>query len=232
MTSPKRLARTIGVFFLLTILCGIFAQGFVLERLVDAGSAAKTAANLRANESLFRLGYAVFMVEMACNLMMVMLFYFLYRPVSRTVALLSASFGLVGVVIKTFGRVFFIVPLYVLGSSQALVGFDAPQLAALTLVLARIDHQAGSMGLVFFGFGCLLDGWLILKSTFLPRFLGVVSLVSGVGWLTFLYAPLAGRLYPVVVLFGLLGAVLMIFWLLVFGVNESRWREQEAARLG
>jgi Domain of unknown function (DUF4386) len=230
--SPKRLARTIGVFFLLTVLTGIFAQGFVLERLVDSGDAAKTAANIQANVSLFRLGYAVFMIEMACNLAMTVLLYFLYRPVSRTVALLAASFGIVGITIKTFGRVFFIVPLYVLGTSHPLAGFDTAQLHAVTLLLQRIDHQAASMGLVFFGFGSLLEGWLILKSTFLPRILGVISIVAGLGWLTFLYAPLASQAFPIVVSIGLLGSVLMIFWLLVFGVNESRWWEQESAQLG
>jgi hypothetical protein len=228
--SPKRLARTIGVLFLVTVLTGIFAQGFVLERLVDSGNAAKTAANIQANMSLFRLGYAVFMIEMACNLAMTVLLYFLYRPVSRTVAMLAASFGVVGVTIKTFGRVFFIVPLYVLGTAQPLAGFDTSQLEAVTLLLQRIDHQASSMGLVFFGFGSLLEGWLIVKSTFLPRILGVISFIAGLGWLTFLYAPLASQAFPIVVSIGLLGSVLMIFWLLVFGVNESRWREQESAQ--
>jgi hypothetical protein len=230
-SSPKRLARTIGVFFLLTMLTGIFAQAFVNNRLVDPGDAVTTAANIVAHKSLFRLGYAVYMIEMACDLVMTVLFYFLFKSVSRTVSLLAACFGLVGITIKTAGRVFFILPLFVLGGTNPLSGFDPPQLQALALILLRIDDQAAGMALVFFGFHSLLEGWLILRSTFLPHFLGVISLLGGLGWLTFLYAPLASRAFPIVAAVGLLGSVVMIFWLLVFGVNEPRWKEQASAHM-
>jgi len=83
--------------------------------------------------------------------------------------------------------------------------------------------------LVFFGFYALLTGYLILRTTFLPRFLGVLSVLGGLGWLTFLNQPLGYRMFPYIAVLGILGAVALIVWLLVFGVNEQRWKEQASA---
>jgi hypothetical protein len=66
----------------------------------------------------------------------------------------------------------------------------------------------------------------MIRSTFLPRILGVLSVLGGFGWLSFLYLPLGYRLFPYIAAFGLLGAASLMLWLLAFGVNEQRWREQ------
>jgi hypothetical protein len=82
------------------------------------------------------------------------------------------------------------------------------------------------MALAFFGFYGLVKGYLVLKSTFLPRFLGVLTLLGGVGWLTFLSPSLGMRSFPIVAGVGILGAIATILWLLIAGVNEERWKEQ------
>ncbi len=116
-SSPRTLARTAGVFYLLTILAGIFAQGFVSERLLVFGDAAATATNILTHRGLFQLGFTVYLIEMACQIVTVALFYVLLRPVSKSVALSAAFLELTGCIIKTFARVFFIVPLFVLGGA-------------------------------------------------------------------------------------------------------------------
>jgi len=228
-TSPRLKARVTGVFYLVTILTGVFAQGFVSRTLVVDGDAAATAANLLAHKSLFQLGFAVYLVEMACQIAMTALFYDLLKPAGRSISLVAAFLGLAGSVIKTFSRVFFIVPLFVLGGAHYLSVFSAEQLQALALLFLKVNDRGAGVALVFFGFYALLTGYLIIRSTFLPRILGVLSVVGGLGWLSFLYLPLAHRAFPYVAVFALLGAAALILWLLVFGVNEQRWKEQASA---
>src|ERR1700686_405782 len=230
--SPRLKARITGVFYLLTILTGIFAQGFVSERLVVDGNAAATAANILAHRGLFQLGYAVFLIEMACNIAMTALFYDLLKPAGRSVSLVAAFLGFAGCVIMTFRRVFFIIPLFVLGGAHFLSVFSAEQLQALALLFLKVNERGAAMALVFFGFYALLQGYLIVRSTFLPRILGVLGMFGGLGWLSFLYLPLGHILFPYVVALALLGAGALIAWLLVFGVNEQRWKEQASAAMG
>jgi hypothetical protein len=223
------MARITGLFYLLTILTGIFAQGFVSERLVVPADAAATAINILSHKSLFQLGFTIYMIEMACNIAITALFYVLLKPVSRSVSLLSAFLGLAGCIIKTLSRVFYIAPLFVLGGSHYLSVFNGEQLQALALLFLRVNDQGAGIALAFFGFAGLLKGYLILKSTFLPRILGAWSALAGLAWLTFLSPTVGPRLFPYTAAFGLLGAAAMIFWLLVFGVNEQRWNEQANA---
>jgi hypothetical protein len=228
-TSPRLQARITGALYLLTILTGIFAQGFVSGSLVVNGDAAATATNLLVHKSLFQLGFAVFLIEMACQVVITALFYDLLKPAGRSVSLVAAFLGLAGCVIKTFSRLFFIAPLLILGGAHYLSVFSAEQLQALALLFLKVNDRGAAIALVFFGFYALLTGYLIIRSTFLPRILGVPSMLGGLGWLSFLYPPLGYRLFPYVVAIALLGAASLIFWLLVFGVNEQRWKEQASA---
>jgi hypothetical protein len=226
--SIRTKARITGFFYLLTILTGIFAQGYVSGTLVVDGDAATTAANILAHRGLFQAGFAVYMIEMACQVVMTALFYHLLKPAGRSVSLAAAFLGLTGCIIKTFSRVFFVAPLLVLGDARYLSVFSAEQKQALALLFLKVNNRGAGMALVFFGLYALLTGYLILRSTFLPKFLGVWSCVGGAGWLTFLYQPLGGRLFPFIAVFAILGALALIVWLLVFGVNEQRWQEQAA----
>src|SRR5512140_983452 len=116
--SPRVLGRYIAVLFLITIVGGVFAQGFVSERLINFSDAAATAANVLANKGLFRTGFAVYLVEMACQMATAALWYVLLRPVNRSVALVAAFIEFGGAIVKTFARVFFIAPLWVLSAGE------------------------------------------------------------------------------------------------------------------
>ena len=227
--SPKLLARLAGVFFLLTILGGVVAQGFISDSLIDFSDAAATANNILANRGLFQAGFTIFLIEMACQLITTVLIYRLLRPVNRTLALLMLLFELMAITIKMFARVFFITPLWVLEHPNAFGGMGMEQLQSIALLLLRINDIGAATAIAFFGFSTLPMGYLIFRSGFLPRWLGVFGMIAGLLWLTFIYPPLGRQLFIYIALFALAGSAAKIFWLIVFGVDEEKFRAVEAA---
>src|ERR1035438_5187923 len=119
-TSPRVRARIAGLLYLLAFLTGIFAQGFVTGRLVVDGDATATATNILTHRGLFELGFTVYFIEMICQIAITALFYDLLKPAGRSVSLVAAFLGLAGCVIKTFSRLFFIAPLFILGGAHYL----------------------------------------------------------------------------------------------------------------
>jgi len=224
--SPKTLARLTAAFSLLTLIGGVVAQGFIANGLVSPRDAALTATNILGARQLYLLSFTIFLVEMAANIATVTLFYVLLRPVNRTAALVSLVFGLVGCTIKTLARAFYYAPLLILGGADYLSVYSQGQLQALALLSIKINNVMAGIALVFLGVCTLFQGYLIIKSTFLPRFLGVIAVVSGLGWLSYLYPPLGSALFYYLIVVAILGLLLTAGWLLVRGVDEQRWREQ------
>ena len=227
--SPKAKARLGGALFLATIVGGIVAQAFISDRLVVTGDAAATARNFVANQTLIRVAFAIFMIEMACQTWTTAVMYDLLMPVDRSLARAAAVFGYVGSGIKAMARLFFYAPLFVLGGASYLSAFDAKQLEAFAYLLIRINALGTQIALVFLGVGTLMTGYLMFRATFLPRVLGVLSLIAGAGWMTFVYPPLGNTLFLPLALFALVGCAVTIGWLLVRGVHEKKWYEMAAA---
>ncbi|MBZ5597428.1 MAG: DUF4386 domain-containing protein [Acidobacteriia bacterium] len=227
-TSPRLKARMVGVLYLLMVSLGGLVQ-FARGRLVVKGDAAATAINILAHEPLFRLAFAADVLVVACSIAVTALFYSLFKPVNRSVSLLAAFFGLVGGTIQGFACLFEFAPLVVLGGTQHASVFDVGQLQALAYMFLKLYSPAYGIALVFFGFQFLLIGYLTFKSTFLPRILGVLMAFSGVGWLTFLSPSFGAKYLFPYILTADIGEASLVLWLLVFAVNEQRWREQAGA---
>ena len=227
-TSPSTRGRILAALYLFVIIAGNTAQGFISDRLVVGDDAARTAANIVANKSLYRLGYTIFMLEMVAQVAVSALFYDLLKPVNRSVARLSAIIGLTGCGIKTMARLFYYAPLILLGGASYLSAIEPAQLEALALASIKINNQGAAIGIIFFGFEGVLRGWLLFKSGFLPRFLGVVSMVSGLGWLTFLWPPLGSAAFIGVALFAIAGVIAFAGWIFIRGVDDVKWRERAA----
>lgn len=227
-TSPSTRGRILAALYLFVIIAGITAQVFISDRLVVGDDATRTAANILANKSLYRLGFTLFMLEMIAQVAVSALFYDLMKPVSRSVARVSAIIGLTGCGIKTMARLFYYAPLILLGGASYLSVIEPTQLEALSLAFIKINSQCAAIAIIFFGFETSLRGWLVFKSDFLPRFLGVLSMVSGLGWLTFLWPPLGSRVFIGVALFAIAGVIALTGWFFIRGVDDVKWRARAA----
>jgi hypothetical protein len=219
-----------GVFQLLEALTATFGQVIVLDRLFVSGNAAATAANILGHERLFRLGFASSLIGVVCHIAWAVLLYDLLKPVNRRLSLFAVFVILVGCAIQALTSLLYIAPLLVLKGGSSLSAFTAEQLQALALTFLRLNAYAFDIYLVFFGLWCVLIGFLIFRSTFLPRVLGVLLAIAGLGYLTFLSPPLARHLFfPYIAGAAALGEIPSLLWLLVVGVNDERWNEQARA---
>jgi len=228
--SPRFKARMAGAVQLLEALTATFGQVIVLGRLVVNGNAAATAANILGHERLFWLGFASSLIGVAFHIAWALLMYELLKPVNRSVSLLAAFAILVGCAIQALTSLLYLAPLLILQGGSSLSAFTAEQLQALAFVFLRVNGSAFDIYLVFFGFWCVLTGYLIFRSAFLPRVLGVLLAISGVGWMTYLFPPLADRLFfPFLAAASALGEIPLELWLIVMAVNVQRWKEQASA---
>src|SRR4051812_36988712 len=188
--SPRAKARLGGVLFLATIIGGIVAQEGLAGGLIVGGDAAATANNIIAHQSLFRAAFAVYMVEMSCQVAMVAVFYDLFMPVDHSIARASAAFGYIGCGIKALSRLFMYAPLFVLDGSSYLSGFDPKQLQAISFVLIRINELGAEIALFFSAFDPVRRVSLMIGPPFLRRVLGFRGMIGGAAGLPFISPPL------------------------------------------
>jgi hypothetical protein len=234
--SPQSIARSAGVFWLLTIATSMFAF-IAAGRFFVPGDAVTTAANIVGNESLYRLGFSANIIATACYLAATLLVYVLLRPVNRDISLLATFFSLLGCALGAVSCLLFIAPLGILGSATAANAFTPAQLQAQAHSFLTLSARANDIGLVFFALHVICVGYLIRRSNFLPRFLGILLTVTGVCYLAnsfaiFLALPFKGYLMPLVAAGGLLGEGALTFWLLLAKLNVTRWKEQAYAQCG
>lgn len=228
--SPRSLARMAGAFQLLEALTATFGQVIVLNRLVVYGNAAATAANIVGHERLFWVGFASSLIGVVFHIAWAFLLYDLFKYVNRRVSLFATFVILVGCAVQAITILLYIAPLLVLRGGSAFSAFTTDQLQGLALLFLRLNSSAFNIYLVFFGLWCLLTGFLIFRSTFLPRVLGVLLAISGLGWMIYLWPPLANRLFmPYIAGASALGEIPLELWLLVMAVNAQQWKGQALA---
>lgn len=216
--SPVAKARLGGACWFMCFLTGAFGMS-VGTSLVVAGDPAATAAKLLANELLFQSSTAALLLSGAFYIGATLFVYEVLKPVNRSLSLLAAFFSLVGCAIGALSCIFAIAPFILLKGGAVAAVFTAEQLQALTLVSLDVRLQANSMSFPFFGVHCFGVGYLIFRSTFMPRFVGVLMMAAGVGWLTFLFPPLANSLAPYNMVPGMIGELSLSLWLLIKGLK-------------
>ena len=228
--SPNPTARTIGVVYLLYFLTAVFGA-LLMKGVVVPTDAVATAQNLLAHGSLYRSGWEVGLVANALYIAVTALFYGLLAPVNRSLAMMMAFFSLVGCIVQIFGGMVQVAPLTILGDTQMAGAFTVVQLQSAAQLSFKLYPEVFNISLVLFALFDFSLGYLIYKSTFLPRFIGVWFMIAGAIGLMFLWPPLGTALRFVIIPIGGLAEVALMFWLIVKGVDVSRWREKAGAPL-
>jgi hypothetical protein len=218
--------RVIGVVWVLYFVTGLV--GVLLTRgIIVSTDAAATANNILAHASLYRAGFAVDLVANLIYIALTGLLFAFFRRVSSTLALVAALFSLVGCTVQIMGELLRLAPTVVLANPQLASAFDAHQVQSAALLSVILYRSVFQISFVLFACFELITGYLILRSTFLPRWLGWWWMAAGTIWLTFLWPPLATSIWPLLVAGGAAELVLPV-WLLVKGVDTSKWPTSSA----
>lgn len=219
-------ARLAGWLYLLVIPLGIFGGLYVPSKLIVSGDAAATAANLLASESLFRLGIVSELLASIDMLFVVLLLYGLLKFVNKSMALLMVMLVAAGASIAMLSKVFQFAPLMLAGSDPA--GFTAGQVQALITLFLGLHNRGGNIAFIFWGLWLFPLGWLVVKSGFFPRIIGILLMIASFGYALNSFAILLGYSLGIG-MFSALGEIVFILWLLIRGVNAERWEERARA---
>ena len=230
--NVQRYARIAGVLFLLSLVAGGFGEAYVPSKLIVSGDAAATAANIRNSDLLYRLGFAAFLIESLCDITLALILYALLKPVSKELSLLAAFFGLMGTALFAFAELFYFAPQLIMrGSAGYLQTFSPDQLNALVLLSLKFYGYAGMIFTAYYGMGWIVRSYLIFRSGYLPRFLGVLMAIGGIGFVVRNFALILAPAYASDVLLMLMfpGGLILTVWLLVKGVDVSKWNAKVTA---
>ena len=235
--TARQLARIAGGLYLINIIGGAFAVGIVPAMLVVSGDASATAHNIQSHELLYRFSLVTHIVVCVTNVPLAVIFYDLFKVVNRRLALLVAVFTIVGTAVEAAGLLNQFVPLVLLGSGPYASELSPSQAQALAYMSADLAKIGYSISSVFLGCYGVCIGYLVFRSTFLPRVIGVLLAFGALSYLTYgvayLLAPaFAFNLVPWIQLPSLLGEGSFCLWLLIAGVNAKRWEERAGGPIG
>src|SRR4030081_775049 len=230
-----KLARSAGALYLINIIGGAFAISIVPALLFGSGPAAM-AHNIQSHELLYRSGLAAHVVVTVTNIFLAVIFYEIFKVVNRRLALLDVFFILVATAIEAAGLVNQFAPLVLLGSGPYANALPAGQLQAVAYLPWNLSSNEYSLHTVFFAFDIITAAYLVFRSTFLPRAIGVLLAIAGLAYLvssfTFFLAPgFAAQLVPWIQFPALIGEGSFCLWLLVGGVNVERWEKRASAAI-
>jgi hypothetical protein len=219
----KKAARVAGVLYLLVIVFGMFAELYVNLRLIVPGDATTTSRNIMASESLFRIGFMSGLFHHTCFLLLVLALYKLLKPVNKTHASLMVLFGLGAVPIMMINMLNQFAALLLLSGADYLTVFTTDQLQALALLFLDLHSHGYFIAGMFSGLFLLPLGYLVFKSGYAPRILGVLVMIGCFGYLIELFAVFVFPSYEVISFLGLAVAIIaefsLTFWLLLKGVR-------------
>lgn len=226
MISDKNLARIAGFCYLIVIGTGLFSEVFVRQALRVPNDALATAHNIQANEMLFRWGFTADIINFAIGLPTILIVYYLFKRTNKLLLQLALAFVIIQTAIIAVNLLNQITPLLILSNDTYLQTFKPNQLATLSLLSLNIQSQGYAIGLVFFGFYCIIVGYVIYKSKFLPKIFGILYAITGLCYLVNSFIMFLSKgfenpffLYLAIPIF--IGELSFCLWLLIKGVDTA-----------
>lgn len=226
--SPQLYARLAGILYLVIILMGICGEALVRNKLLVYGDPNATANNIIHADFLWKIGITGDIIMHICDLPVMIILYYLLKPVSKKLALLNLSFNLIQTAILAVNKLNLLAALFFLGDAEYLKSFTPDQLHTLSYLSIKLHDFGFGIGLIFFGFVCLFEGYLIFKSKYFPKTIGVLMSIAGCSYLFNSFALiLVPQLSSIVILMPCLIAELSLsLWLIFKGVNLPVWRQK------
>lgn len=229
-SSPQLYARTAGILYLVIILMGIGAEALVRNKLFVSGDANATANNIMHADFLWKMGITADLIMHICDLPVMIILYYLLKPVSKKLALLNLSFNLIQTAVLVLNKLNLLAALFFLGDAEYLKSFTPDQLHTLSYLSIKLHDFGFGIGLIFFGFVCLLEGYLIFRSVYFPKTIGVLMTVAGICYLTNSFVLILAPQFSSIALLMpcLLAELSFSLWLIFKGVNLSIWKQKVA----
>ena len=231
MSSVQAYARAAGILFLISFVAGTFGEFYVPTQLIVAGNATATASNIVNHDTLFRLGFAGYLLEAFCDCALALVLYVLLKPVHRNLALLSAFFGLLSTALFAVCEMLFFCAPFLIKNPVFAQSFSREQLDALLYFFIRIYASGAGLFMIFYGSASFIRGYLIYRSDYLPRFLGVLIGLVGVAFiiknLTLVLAPAYSSDF--LLLPAPLAVLVLTVWFLAKGVDVEKWNARVMA---
>lgn len=221
--TPFFYARVVGFGLLSMALAALYANLFVIERLMVPGDASATVNNIIANDLSFRFAIACFVIVLVLDVIVSWALYVLLKRVDKNLALLAALFRLIYTAVLGAAIFNFLSILQLLREEASLL--ETNQLQAQVMMLIDAFNNGWIIGLIFFGFHLLLIGYLVFKSRFMPNILGGLVMLAGIGYLIDSFAKILLPNYAdyetifvlIVAIPGAIGELALAIWLLVKG---------------
>ena len=223
--TAQRYARWVGVLYVITIMAAGWGESSVPSALLIGNDVAGTAHRLASSLGTFRASFAAYLFEASCDITLNVLLYALLRPVSRDLALLAVGFGLIATAVYAAGEIFyFAAALPAVDADVArVVSPEAREM--LTYLCLTIYGYVNGIFAVFYGTAAAVRGYLMLRSGYLPRALGVLFIVGGAGFIAKNFLVVFTPQYdvPYVLLPLFLAMMSWTLWLFIKGIDCARW---------
>ena len=227
MISNKNLARIAGLCYLIVIATGLFSEVFVRQELKVSNDALTTAYNIKNNEMLFRFGFVADLINFVIGIPTVLIIYHFFKKSNKILLQVALSLVIIQTAIIAVNLLNQISPLLLLSNDTYLNTFQYSQLATLSLLSLNIQSQGYAIGLVFFGFYCILIGFVIYKTNAIPRIIGVLYAIAGLCYLInsftmFLSKGFSNPMFIYLAIPIFIGELSVCLWLLIKGIDTSK----------